>query len=88
MVLEAGVGVNNQNWALNSTLAYYRFKNPIELKLELTFDCEHQHRPLTPYLKSINVSLEQLPEFIIAMSFIAKSKELKFTRDGVFSYEY
>ena len=35
MVLE--VGVNNQNWAL--TLAYYRFKYPVGLKLELTFDC-------------------------------------------------
>ena len=39
MVLEAGVGVNNQKWALTSTLTYYRFKNPIGLKLELTFDC-------------------------------------------------
>ena len=39
MVLEAGVGVDNQNWGLTSTLNYYRFKNPIGLKLELTFDC-------------------------------------------------
>ena len=23
MVLDAGVGVDNQNWALNSTLTYY-----------------------------------------------------------------
>ena len=37
MVLDAGVGVNNQNWALTSTLIYHRFKYPIELKLELTF---------------------------------------------------
>ena len=39
MVLEAGVRVNNQNWALTSTITYYHFKNPIGLKLELTFDC-------------------------------------------------
>ena len=37
MVLEAGVSVDNQNWT--STLTYYRFKNPIGLKLELTFYC-------------------------------------------------
>ena len=39
MALEAGVGVDNQNWALTSTLAYYRLNNPIYgLKLELTID--------------------------------------------------
>ena len=39
LLLEASVGVNNQNWALTSTLSYYRFKTPIGLKLELTCDC-------------------------------------------------
>ena len=39
MVLEAGVGVDNQTWALTSVFTYYCFKNPIALKLELTFDC-------------------------------------------------
>ena len=39
MVLEAGVGIDNQNWALTSTHTYYRFKTPIGLKLELTNDC-------------------------------------------------
>ena len=39
MVLEAGVGINNQYWALTSALTYYRLKNPIGSKLELTFDC-------------------------------------------------
>ena len=39
VVLEAGIGVGNQNWALTSTLTHYRFKNPIGLKLELTFHC-------------------------------------------------
>ena len=38
MVLEAGIGLNSPNWALTSTLTYYRFKNPIGLKLELTYD--------------------------------------------------
>ena len=37
--VEAGAGVDNQTWASTSTLTYYRFKNPIGLKLELTFDC-------------------------------------------------
>ena len=36
-LIEAGVGVNNQNWALLSTLNYYRYKYPIGLKGELTF---------------------------------------------------
>ena len=32
MVLEAGVGVDNENWALTSTLTYYQFKNLTGLK--------------------------------------------------------
>ena len=39
MVLETGVGVDNQIWALTSTPIYYQFKNPIGLELELTFHC-------------------------------------------------
>ena len=33
MVLEAGVGADNQNWALTSTLIYYRFKTSHRVKV-------------------------------------------------------
>ena len=36
---DRAAGVDNQISALTSTLTYYRFKNPIGLQLELTFDC-------------------------------------------------
>ena len=72
MVLEASVGVNNQNLALLSTLTNYQFTNPMGLKLEFAFDCEHQLQPPTPYLKSPIVRVVVHAEIFAAQCTLAR----------------
>ena len=78
MVLKAGIGVNNQNSALTSTLTYYQFKNPIRLKLELTFDCQHQHQPWNHPMSTSMASLlprQSKSRILLYLPLMATSKD-------------